>query len=103
LEDDPSLKFELNCLHLIELIKSKDVDTAVRFAQTHLAQVENEAFQKQVREIMTLLIFENISECPLSGYLSVDFKNKVAERLQAAILASQCNFTGDDNACRLLF
>lgn len=46
------------------------------------------AFLKQVEEVMSLLVFENISTCPVKDFLGESQWLKTASEVNAAILSS---------------
>ncbi|KAF3510643.1 hypothetical protein F2Q69_00002676 [Brassica cretica] len=81
--------FHLLKQQFIELIREERHNDAFDFAQLHLKPFhEDMAFLKQVEEVMSLLVFENISTCPVKDFLGESQWLKTASEVNAAILSS---------------
>lgn len=100
LDTDPTLNFALLRLHLIELIRDHYKDKTggiglqdiVKFANSQLAPraVANAEYLKDLELTMTLLIcLPNDLEPNLAALLHPDLRREVAEKVNAALLASQ--------------
>lgn len=98
LDLDTSLHFALLRLQLIELIRrcnanpSADITPALEFASTHLAPraPTNPEFLSDLERTMALLIFpaDNLV-APLAGLLDPSLRQKIATKVNEAILRSQ--------------
>ncbi|KAL0675079.1 hypothetical protein Bca4012_003060 [Brassica carinata] len=81
--------FHLLKQQFIQLIREERHNDAFDFAQLHLKPFhEDMAFLKQVEEVMSLLVFENISTCPVKDFLGESQWLKTASEVNAAILSS---------------
>mmetsp|Transcript_6391 Transcript_6391/g.11389 ORF Transcript_6391/g.11389 Transcript_6391/m.11389 type:complete len:215 (-) Transcript_6391:857-1501(-) len=92
LDENPRLYFHLQQQKLIELIRASKIEEALQFAQDELAPrgEENPEFLAELEQVMALLIFEDIHNCPVSDLLDPSQRQKTASELNAAILSSQC-------------
>lgn len=88
LDNDRNLYFHLQQQHLIELIRKKNVEEALQFAQLHLAE-RGEADPEILNELertLALLAFEDPESSPFGELLHPSQRQKVASELNAAIL-----------------
>ncbi|WZN66884.1 glucose-induced degradation 8-like protein [Chloropicon roscoffensis] len=92
LEHDSRLFFHLQQQRLIELIRQKEVDKALLFAQEYLAPLgeENPAFLEELERTLALLAFEDPSTSPVKDLLGVQRRQQAASELNSAILHAQC-------------
>lgn len=83
------LHFELQKQHLVELIKSRQVEEALGFAQTQLAGhgLENPEALSELECVMSLLAFDQPESCPHADLLLETQRVKLASKVNAAILA----------------
>jgi len=91
LDNDRYLYFHLQQQQLIELIRDKQVEEALEFAQIHLAErgEENPAVLSELERSLALLAFESPDTCPFRDLLHPCQRQKVASELNAAILAAE--------------
>ncbi|CAM9444119.1 unnamed protein product [Scytosiphon promiscuus] len=91
LDRDSDLRFGLLKQRLVELVRRGDAGAALTFAAERLAPegAENPAVLRQIEEVVTLLAFEDVGACPLSGLLDMEQRQAAAGRLNAAVLQSQ--------------
>ena len=92
LDENPELFFHLQQQKLIELIRTGDVEAALKFAEKELAPrgEENPQFLAELERTMALLAFEDTSKSPVADLLEPAQRQKTASELNAAILTSQC-------------
>lgn len=88
LDNDRYLYFHLQQQHLIELIREKNIEEALDFAQTHLAErgEENPEILAELERTLALLAFEEPEVSPFGELLHPSQRQKVASELNAAIL-----------------
>lgn len=91
LDTRPHLLFHLQQQRLIELIRCKNIDGAVEFAQNQMAEQgkENPAFLEELERTMALLAFDNAENSPFGELLDLSQRQKVASELNAALLAEE--------------
>ncbi|QDZ25534.1 hypothetical protein HOP50_17g80760 [Chloropicon primus] len=92
LEHDSKLFFHLQQQRLIELIRRKEVDKALLFAQEYLAPLgeENPGFLEELERTLALLAFEDPLVSPVKDLLGVQRRQQAASELNSAILHAQC-------------
>ncbi|KAL3841679.1 hypothetical protein ACJMK2_019791 [Sinanodonta woodiana] len=88
LDNDRYLYFHLQQQHLIELIREKNIEGALDYAQTHLAErgEENPEILSELERTLALLAFEEPEKSPFGELLHLSQRQKVASELNAAIL-----------------
>jgi glucose-induced degradation protein 8 len=93
LEERAELLFHLQQQQLIELIRSGQIDAALEFAQERLAPrgEDNPKFLEELERTVALLLFENPAASPMGDLLEPAQRQRTANELNAAILASQSN------------
>ncbi|XP_068705037.1 glucose-induced degradation protein 8 homolog [Montipora capricornis] len=91
LDCKPHLYFHLQQQRLIELIRDKEIESAVDFAQNQLAEQGNEfpEFLEELERTMALLAFDNPQDSPFGELLCPSQRQKVASELNAAILEAE--------------
>ncbi|KAB1199874.1 hypothetical protein CJ030_MR0G011033 [Morella rubra] len=91
LDTNPQLFFHLQQQRLIELIRDGKVEEALEFAQEELAPrgEENQSFLEELERTVSLLAFEDVSNCPVGELLDISQRLKTASEVNAAILTSQ--------------
>lgn len=91
LDTNQLLYFHLQQQRLIELIREKDIVSAVEFAQNQLAEQGQESsnFLEELEQTMALLAFENPEDSPFGELLHPAQRQKVASELNAAILEAE--------------
>ncbi|KAE8719833.1 Glucose-induced degradation protein 8-like protein [Hibiscus syriacus] len=91
LDTNPQLFFHLQQQRLIELIRNGKVEEALEFAQEELAPrgEENQSFLEELERTVSLLAFEDVSNCPVGELLDISQRLKTASEVNAAILTSQ--------------
>ncbi|TYI59313.1 hypothetical protein E1A91_D10G027300v1 [Gossypium mustelinum] len=91
LDTNPQLFFHLQQQRLIELIRNGKIEEALEFAQEELAPrgEENQTFLEELERTVSLLAFEDVSNCPLGELLDISQRLKIASEVNAAILTSQ--------------
>lgn len=91
LDMKPTLYFHLQQQKLIELIRSKNIEEALLFAQTELAPhgEEHPEVLTELERTMSLFAFADPETSPFGDLLKPCQKHKVASELNSAILESQ--------------
>lgn len=91
LDNNRYLYFHLQQQHLIELIRMKDVEGALEFAQSHLAErgEENTEILVELERTLAMLAFDNPESSPFGDLLHPSQRQKVASELNAAILEEE--------------
>ncbi|PPR97926.1 hypothetical protein GOBAR_AA22743 [Gossypium barbadense] len=91
LDTNPQLFFQLQQQRLIELIRNGKVEEALEFAQEELAPrgEENQSFLEELERTISLLVFEDTSNCPVGELLDISQRLKTATEVNAAVLTSQ--------------
>ncbi|KAA3489105.1 glucose-induced degradation protein 8-like protein [Gossypium australe] len=91
LDTNPRLFFQLQQQRLIELIRNGKVEEALEFAQEELAPrgEENQSFLEELERTISLLAFEDTSNCPVGELLDISQRLKTASEVNAAVLTSQ--------------
>lgn len=84
------LHFDLQKQHLVELIRAKEIEEALDFAQTQLAHhgLQSSEARTQLEAVMSLLAFDNPYSSPGAELLLESQRVKLASEVNAAILAS---------------
>ncbi|KAH1054949.1 hypothetical protein J1N35_033014 [Gossypium stocksii] len=98
LDTNPELFFHLQQQRLIELIRNEKIEEALEFAQEELAPrgEENQSFLEELERTVSLLVFKDVSNCPLRELLDISQRLKTANDVNAAILTSQSHETIDN-------
>ncbi|KAL1099608.1 hypothetical protein V6Z11_D05G174100 [Gossypium hirsutum] len=93
LDTNPQLFFQLQQQRLIELIRNGKVEAALEFAQEELAPraEENQSFLEELERTISLVAFEDTSNCPVGELLDISQRLKTASEVNAAVLTSQSN------------
>ncbi|KAK6183937.1 glucose-induced degradation protein 8 homolog [Patella vulgata] len=88
LDNDRYLYFRLQQQKMIELIRQKEVEAALEYAQIHLSErvEENPEVLSELERTLALLAFEDPESSPFSELLHPSHRQKVASELNAAIL-----------------
>ncbi|XP_025086615.1 glucose-induced degradation protein 8 homolog isoform X2 [Pomacea canaliculata] len=88
LDNDRYLFFRLQQQKLIELIRDKDIEGALEYAQNYLSErgEENPDVLNELEKTLALLAFENPENSPFGELLHPSQRQKVASELNAAIL-----------------
>lgn len=91
LDSKPYLYFHLQQQKLIELIREKNTDQALSFAQNVMAELgsENTEFLNELEKTMALLAYEVPESSPFGHLLNSSQRHMVASEVNAAILESQ--------------
>ncbi|TYH71357.1 hypothetical protein ES332_D05G180700v1 [Gossypium tomentosum] len=91
LDTNPQLFFQLQQQRLIELIRNGKVEAALEFAQEELAPraEENQSFLEELERTISLVAFEDTSNCPVGELLDISQRLKTASEVNAAVLTSQ--------------
>lgn len=91
LDSDSYLFFHLQQQHLIELIRQKNIEEALRYAQEHLAErgEQNPAILGELERTLALLAFEDPEKSPFGDLLHPSHRQRVASELNAAILKAE--------------
>ncbi|KAK3727700.1 hypothetical protein RRG08_032657 [Elysia crispata] len=88
LDNDRYLFFRLQQQHLIELIKRRELEPALEFAQNKLAErvEENPNVLPELEKTLALLAFEKPEMSPFGDLLHPSQRQKVASEVNSAIL-----------------
>jgi len=88
LDDDRYLFFHLQQQQLIELIRERRIDEALRFASDQLAErgEEDPSVLEELERTMALLAFEEPINSPFADLLSHSHRQKVASELNSSLL-----------------
>jgi len=91
LDNDRYLLFHLQQQHLIELIRSQQIEEALQYAAEHLAErgEEDSSVLQELERTLALLAFEDPASCPFSDLLAPAHRQQVASQLNAAILMAE--------------
>lgn len=91
LDNRPHFFFHVQQQRLIELIRNKDIDGAVEFAQNQMAEQgkDNPQLLEELERTMALLAFENAEESPFGELLQLPRRQKIASELNAALLEEE--------------
>ncbi|XP_072046038.1 glucose-induced degradation protein 8 homolog [Amphiura filiformis] len=91
LDNDRYLYFHLQQQHLIELIRKGNLEGALDYAQTHLAErgEENSEILPELERTLALLAFENPETSPFADLMHPSQRQKVASELNSAILEAE--------------
>ncbi|ODN06316.1 Glucose-induced degradation protein 8 [Orchesella cincta] len=102
LDDNRYLFFHLQQQHLIELIRQKNIDGALKFAQEHLADQgeENSQVLEELERTLALLAFEDPESSPFGDLLALSHRQKVASEFNIAFLTQDCQ---DSSVSKLAF
>jgi len=103
LDDDRYLYFRLQQQQLIELIKDKQLEAALEFAQSRLVErvEEKPNVLQELEKTLALLAFEDPAASPFGELLHPSHKQKVASEVNCAILGSEST-PGLSNLVKLL-
>uniref|UniRef100_A0A8D8V4J0 Glucose-induced degradation protein 8 homolog n=1 Tax=Cacopsylla melanoneura TaxID=428564 RepID=A0A8D8V4J0_9HEMI len=88
LDNDRYLYFQLQQLHLIELIRNNKIEEALHFAQEQLSEAgeSDPVILHELERTMALLAFEEPTKSPFGDLLNQAHRQKVASQLNTAIL-----------------
>jgi len=88
LDNDRYLFFHLQQQHMIELIRERNTEEALKFAQEQLSErgEENQDILVELERTLALLAFEEPEQSPFGDLLHPSHRQKVASELNAAIL-----------------
>ncbi|CAL1529276.1 unnamed protein product [Lymnaea stagnalis] len=88
LDNDRYLYFRLQQQQLIELIKNKELEKALTYAQNRLSErvEENPNVLPELEKTLALLAFDNPESSPFGELLHPSQRQKVASEVNAAIL-----------------
>merc|ERR1719348_252239 len=91
LDNDRYLLFHLQQQHLIELIRTGQVEAALQYAGDHLAErgEEDSGVLQELERTLALLAFEDPAGSPFADLLSPAHRQQVASELNAAILRAE--------------
>lgn len=96
LDTSPLLFFHMQQLRMIELLRNEELDEALLFASEHLAPLgeEHPHLLSELEQTMSLFVFDmRSSSAAMPAYATelydTEYRKRVAEELNAAILASQ--------------
>ncbi|MBA0598775.1 hypothetical protein Gorai_008522, partial [Gossypium raimondii] len=72
------------------------IEEALEFAQEELAPrgEENQSFLEELERTVSLLVFKDVSNCPVRELLDISQRLKTANEVNAAILTSQSHEKG---------
>eukprot|EP00743_Colponemidia_sp_Colp-15_P004857 GILK01005234.1.p1 GENE.GILK01005234.1~~GILK01005234.1.p1 ORF type:complete len:459 (-),score=65.62 GILK01005234.1:145-1350(-) len=97
LQSNPTVLLQLHCQAFIQLISKGATAEAVEYCQTVLCQLamQSESSQdnsggvaKTIQEVIGLLAYEQPQTSPLQHLLTLSYREQVADKLNAAVLAS---------------
>ena len=99
LDTDRELYFEMKRQQLVELIKQNKLEEAIVFAQNNLSNqcakgggsqdALTQKFHAEVDKTMTLLMYEDLSKCPMHELVDQSSRQRLASRVNQAILKAQ--------------
>jgi len=91
LDSKSHLFFHLQQQKLIELIREKNVDEALAFAQSVMSELgtENTVYLEELEKTMALLAYEDPDSSPFGHLLNPSQRHMVASEVNAAILETQ--------------
>jgi len=102
LDDNRYLFFHLQQQHLIELIRNKNINDALKFAQENLSDqgVENAAVLEELERTLALLAFEDPETSPFGDLLAPAHRQKVAGEFNTAFLEGR---NSDESVSKLAY
>eukprot|EP00055_Hartaetosiga_balthica_P010355 m.43953 g.43953 ORF g.43953 m.43953 type:complete len:244 (-) comp7139_c0_seq2:147-878(-) len=88
LQENKELYFKLRIQQFVELLKTNDISTALKFAQVELMPLAEEKpeLAPHLEEVMGLLAFPDISTSPLCGLIEQGRRQQTASELNHQIL-----------------
>ncbi|XP_062396844.1 glucose-induced degradation protein 8-B homolog isoform X2 [Sardina pilchardus] len=88
LDTNRYLYFHLQQQHLIELIRLRETEAALEFAQSHLAEQGEESREclTEMERTLALLAFDNPEESPFGDLLNMMQRQKVWSEVNQAVL-----------------
>ncbi|XP_015914598.1 glucose-induced degradation protein 8 homolog isoform X2 [Parasteatoda tepidariorum] len=88
LDADRYLFFHLQQQHLIELIRERNIEEALKYAQEQLAErgEENKEVLSELERTLALLAFDEPERSPFGDLLHPSHRQKIASEVNAAIL-----------------
>ena len=91
LDSKSHLFFHLQQQKLIELIREKNIDEALSFAQSVMSELrtENTVYLEELEKTMALLAYEEPSASPFGNLLTPSQRHMIASEVNAAILETQ--------------
>lgn len=91
LDGKDHLFFHLQQLKLIELIRNKDIEQALEFAQEVMSELstENPGYLSELEQTMGLLAYDDPASSPFGNLLDLAHRHMVASEVNAAILESE--------------
>ncbi|KAK1554861.1 hypothetical protein Q3G72_018450 [Acer saccharum] len=88
LEKNMDLHLDLLSLHFVELVCSRKCTEALEFAQTKLTPFGKlQKYVQKLEDFMALLAYEEPEKSPMFHLLSLEYRQKVVDSLNRAILA----------------
>ncbi|KAL7088919.1 hypothetical protein ACP275_13G157500 [Erythranthe tilingii] len=96
LKENPGLAFRLEQLHVIELIRNKNIEEALKVAQEELAPIgeKHHGLLEELERTVYLLAFEDSNNCPAADLLDVSQRTEIANEVDTYVLSKQ--FDGKD-------
>ncbi|XP_059065328.1 protein GID8 homolog isoform X1 [Cryptomeria japonica] len=102
LDANPQLSFHLQIQNTIELIRKGRIMEALEFTKEVAPRGEkNPEFLGELERTLTLLAFEDVTQCPHRHLLDMSLRNILAQEANAAMLISQ-NYHPDPILSHLL-
>ncbi|CAK7346299.1 unnamed protein product [Dovyalis caffra] len=87
LENNKDLHFDLLSLHFVELVSAKKCTEALEFAQNKLTPFGKEQkYVEKLEDFMALLAYEEPEKSPMFHLLGLEYRQRVADKLNQAIL-----------------
>ncbi|XP_038715190.1 glucose-induced degradation protein 8 homolog isoform X1 [Tripterygium wilfordii] len=87
LEKNQDLHFDLLSLRFVELVSSRKCTEALEFAQTKLTPFGKvQKYVEKLEDFMALLAYEDPEKSPMFHLLSLEYRLRVADNLNRAIL-----------------
>lgn len=88
LDSDRYLFFHLQQQHLIELIRERNIEEALKYAQEQLAErgEENQEVLAELERTLALLAFDEPEKSPFGDLLHPSHRQKIASEVNASIL-----------------
>ncbi|KAM7273128.1 hypothetical protein ACFE04_027792 [Oxalis oulophora] len=90
LDNNTDLHFDLLSLHFVELVCSRKLEEALKFAQDKLTPFDKvHKYVEKLEDFMALLAYEEPEKSPMFHLLSSEYCQHVADSLNRAILAHE--------------
>jgi len=91
LDENHFLLFNLQLQQLIEFIRLKQSEEAIKFAQENLTVIinDNEKYLEPLERVMSLLVYDDVSNSPFKDLVTVPQRHKVWRAVNKVFMSKQ--------------